>query len=138
MLWLSNASPDAWARRCRTVDPGGPAGSASPRRCCETATIVARAVANFVTDAHATATSTSPRSATISPPTRTATARVPDHPSMRARGVTGAPLSRRDRQLPEHPPPQVGVTVERDVGLVGVEPARRQPQPRLAVRADMD
>src|SRR4051794_9672341 len=47
----SSGSPDAWASRCRTVDPGGPAGSSRSSVPSSAATRQASAVTGFVTDA---------------------------------------------------------------------------------------
>ena len=47
----SNGSPLACASRCRTVEPGGPAGSSRSIVPSSTATSVASAVASFVTEA---------------------------------------------------------------------------------------
>ena len=48
----SNGRPEACASRCRTVEPGGPAGSSRSTIPSSTATSTATAVASFVTDAH--------------------------------------------------------------------------------------
>ena len=48
----SNGRPEACASRCRTVEPGGPAGSSRSTIPSSAATRAASAVASFVTDAH--------------------------------------------------------------------------------------
>src|ERR671924_206335 len=63
----SNGRPDACASRCRTVEPGGPAGASRSTTPSSAATRTASAVASFVTDAHPSATSRGPCVATTSP-----------------------------------------------------------------------
>src|SRR5262249_2563556 len=50
---VSNWRPEACASRCRTVEPGGPAGSSRSTMPSSAATSTATAVASFVTNAHA-------------------------------------------------------------------------------------
>jgi hypothetical protein len=69
----SGPTPDAWASRCRTVAPGGPADSSSETSPRDTAISTPSAVTNLVTDAHGIGSSGPVRA--ISPvPSRTATA----------------------------------------------------------------
>jgi hypothetical protein len=57
----SKGSPDACARRCRTVDPGGPAGSSRSIVPSSAATRAASATTGFVTEAQPYARAESPR-----------------------------------------------------------------------------
>ena len=50
----SSGSPEAWASRCRTVEPGGPAASSRSIDPSSAAMSAASAVTGFVTDAQAT------------------------------------------------------------------------------------
>src|SRR5919198_2163197 len=61
----SNGKPDACARRCRTVEPGGPAASSRSSTPSSAATSAASAVTSFVTDAHAYSRPSSPCHARI-------------------------------------------------------------------------
>ena len=61
----SNGSPEACASRCRTVEPGGPAGSSRSTTPSSAATSVARALTGFETDASRTARRVSPRVAIV-------------------------------------------------------------------------
>ena len=54
------ANPDAWASRCRTVDPGGPAAVSRSTAPSSIATCAARATSSLVTDASANRRSVSP------------------------------------------------------------------------------
>ena len=56
----SNGSPEACASRCRTVDPGGPAGSSRSRTPSSAATSDASAATGFETDARRTLRAVSP------------------------------------------------------------------------------
>ena len=56
----SNTSPEACASRCRTVEPGGPAGSSSVSRPRSVATSTVSAVTILVTDAHRKTAAASP------------------------------------------------------------------------------
>src|SRR5919201_2832849 len=62
-----NGSPEACASRCRTVEPGGPAGASRSTIPSSAATSTASAVASFVTDAHSSSRSRGPWLATTSP-----------------------------------------------------------------------
>src|SRR5436190_18580873 len=72
----SGARPDAWASRCRTVAPGGPAGSSSDTSPRSAPTITAHAVTGFVTDAQGRGASSGPRDATTPSASTTAIATV--------------------------------------------------------------
>jgi len=56
----SGGSPDACARRWRTVEPGGPAGSSRSTTPSSAATSAARAVRSFVTEAQGNVAARSP------------------------------------------------------------------------------
>src|SRR5436190_21740365 len=63
----SNGSPEVCASRCRTVAPGGPAGSSRSTTPSSAATAVARAVSSLVTDAQRNSASRGPCVPAISP-----------------------------------------------------------------------
>src|SRR5438105_13070189 len=63
----SKGKPDACASRCRTVEPGGPAGASRSTTPSSAATRVATAVASLVTEAQRSSTSARPWEATTSP-----------------------------------------------------------------------
>src|ERR671936_479161 len=63
----SNGSPEACASRCRTVEPGGPAGASRSSIPSSAATSTASAVASFVTESHSSSRSRGPWVATTSP-----------------------------------------------------------------------
>ena len=89
----SNGSPEAWASRCLTVDPGGPAASSSSTIPSSAATSTATAEASFVTDAQANGRSSSPYAASVRPVTATATW-VQGHPSTCRRASISSTLPR--------------------------------------------
>src|SRR5579875_2686401 len=73
------------ARRCATVEPGGPAGWSSPSVPSSTATRHASATSSFVTEAQANEPSTSPAIASVERPETTAQAPSPGQVASDAR-----------------------------------------------------
>src|SRR5262245_9436663 len=93
----SNDSPEAWASKWRTDEPGGPAASSRSRRPSSTAFSTASAVTSLVTEAHRKERSASPRNArTPSGPTTAAAAWSAPQDSMLARTSSRSLVTGRD------------------------------------------
>src|SRR6266404_6478824 len=96
----SGASPDACARRWRSVEPGGPAGSSSSTVPSSSATSSATPVSSFVTDAQRSSTSRGPCTpiSSVARVTPAAAVRAP-HSSMIRNASTAGDTRSVDRRV---------------------------------------
>src|SRR5207245_11480011 len=94
----SNGNPDACASRCRSVEPGGPAGSSRSTIPSSAATRIATEVASLDTEAQGKTNASSPRTA-LTRPLTLATARSHGQPSIWRRASTSGETTGMDRQL---------------------------------------
>src|SRR6266516_5672757 len=96
----SKESPEACARRCRTVEPGGPAGSSRSTTPSSAAISAASAVSSFVTEAHRKTRSRGPCVPATSPSRSTPTETVSGgHCSTCARTSTAGDTRTVERRL---------------------------------------
>src|SRR3954452_11776950 len=101
----SGGSPDACARRCRSVEPAGPAGSSRSTVPPPKATSGVKPVRSFVTDAHGTGTSVAPCVASTAP-TTPAAAKGTSHSSIPRSACTRRDTRSMTRKLVPADSPQ--------------------------------
>src|SRR5689334_12377866 len=128
----SNGSPEAWESRCRTVAPGGPAGSSRSTTPSSAATSVASAATGFETEASSSGRVESPRVAIV-PAARVtpAVANGTSQPSISPNACTEARYYPGDGASPDH-----GALALRGGGRILPGGGRRLDRARRGDRAD--